>query len=254
MALAAEAKYTSAIEMKFNENNTVIVNVATRHFVRGQLRLQATLQQVGYKGSLLLWRNKFPPDSPWHKGHQWPHGPGMIPYAFKRHAIAAARVQGYRYVIWCDASIVALKPLEPLLEYIDEHGYWLANNGWSVGQWCTDSALGPLRINRQQAFGIKLCTGGAFALDLSHGLGMTFLNNLLDVPQEAYCGPWRNDDGEASADKQVLGHRHDQTVMSVVAWRLGMPLIDFPQFFAYLDVAGPIPDDVILGAKGVREG
>jgi hypothetical protein len=31
----------------------------------------------------------------------------------------------------------------------------------------------------------------------------------------------------------VLGHRWDQTVASVLAWRLGMTFTDPPKFFAY---------------------
>jgi hypothetical protein len=38
----------------------------------------------------------------------------------------------------------------------------------------------------------------------------------------SFRGPWKNDVNQCSPDKRVLGHRHDQSVGSVIAWDIGM--------------------------------
>jgi hypothetical protein len=236
----------------------VLLNVATRHFVKGQQRLIESFEHVRNPGQALkCWRNHFPPDSPPQYGHRWPHPHGSAPYAFKVHAIKAALQIDYDRVIWCDASIVPIRPVDPILNYIEEHGYWLVLNGWNVGEWCADSALAPLNITRQESFQIQLCVGGAFALNLDDRRGRDFYEHLLAIPDEAFCGPWTNDNHIASDDPRVRGHRHDQTVMSVIAWKLGMKLIEKPRFFDYGDSVkrlrldgSALSDETILVADG----
>ena len=72
------------------------------------------------------WRDALPDDSPTH---------AEVPYAFKAHAINRMRNDGYKQILWADASIVALKALNPIWNYAAEHGVWLANNGWNNAQW-----------------------------------------------------------------------------------------------------------------------
>jgi hypothetical protein len=231
--------------------NPVLLNVAIgKTYIKRQQRLQAGWKATGSEIPLKCWTDCLPPCSPWHRGHPWPHTPGMVPYRFKIHAIQWAIQQGYDAVIWCDASIVPVRSLRPILKLIAEHGYWLVNNGWSVGEWVCDTALAPLGITREESFQIPLCTGGAFALNLAHGLGREFYQRLLKMDDTAFYGPWTNGNGEASADKRVRGHRHDQTVMSVIAWRLRMQLMSSPQWFAYGDstALGTLPEEVILVA------
>lgn len=94
----------------------------------------------------------------------------------------------------------------------------------------------------------------AFALDLRHSAGKVIFDEYcrLGLETRAFCGPWIN---SASPDwlKQpgaqdrpmgngrvapcgppdVRGHRHDQTALSVCAWRAGAPLTHCPEFFSY---------------------
>ena len=46
----------------------------------------------------------------------------------------------------------------------------------------------------------------------------------------------------------VLGHRHDQTALSVIAWRLGVQLTNCPRWFSY---AGGETEETCLIAKGI---
>jgi len=213
--------------------STAVLNVATGRFMIGQKRLTESLKEMGSGIDIWRWGNHFPPGSPPQNRQRWPLRSGEIPYRFKTYAIKAVVEGGGRQVIWCDASIVAIRSLDPLIEYLRKTGYWLVNGGWNVGQWCADSALAPLGITREDSFQIPLCVGGAFALDLEHPLGRAFFGDLVAMDDAAFCGPWTNKHQQASADPRVRGHRHDQTVMGVIAHRHEMKLIESPRFFDY---------------------
>jgi|SRR5580693_2651545 hypothetical protein len=232
-----------------------VVNVATGpHYIKGQERLTEALAALGE--DYHVWRDVLPPDSPAHE---------KIPYAFKAYALEAARRCGQTLLLWADASIVPIAKLDPIFEYAEAHGVWLADNGWKNSQWTCDAAYGDLfdvdrenfrELNRK----IKHVVATAFALDLSHPKGAQFFMEYLRLAKtNAFKGPWWNSNGErpdyakhAGAEPcgppECLGHRHDQTAASVIAWRFGIPLTTCPKFFAY---DGRESDETILVAKGI---
>lgn len=205
-----------------------VVSVATGPYLANQDRLRAAIPQE----NALFWRNVLPPGSPSHLD---------TPYAFKAYAIRDALRQGAQTVLWMDASVLPIRPLEPLWQLIEEQGYWFSLNlpcnnltapAWNCGQWTCDSALEPLEITREEAFGIPHVIGTAFGLDLRDSHAQLFFDKYMKLVQDdrAFRGPWTNNDGWASKDRRVLGHRHDQTVASVLAWRLGMKLTRPPKW------------------------
>lgn len=196
-------------------------------------------------GTLLTWCDCLPPESP-------PHS--EAPYAFKAYAIKAALEQGYHEILWFDSSIVPIRPLEPLLELIEQQGYWFSENlpqgqlnvaPWNCGQWCSDSALRPLGITREEAFQIPHVIGSGFGLNFNHEVVQQFFEEFIRLARErtAFQGPWCNDNFEASDDKRVLGHRHDQTVVSVLAKRFNMGLTTPP---LWIVDGAPATKDTIL--------
>lgn len=213
-----------------------IVNVATDRYVPGQRRLASMVTDA----DLLIWTDAMPPNCPPHK---------VTPYAFKPFAMAEALGRKYDAAIWVDACVVPVAPLADLWTHIEREGYWFPNNGWNTGQWCADSALEPLGITRAESFGIPHMVATAMGLDLRNARTLEFLHLWLEQARDgrAFRGPWRNDVGEASGDSRVLGHRHDQTVASVIAWRLGMRFINPPKFFAY---KGGETAETVLMANG----
>lgn len=174
------------------------------------------------------WVNSFPPQSPSHD---------ISPYAFKVYAIKEVVRRGAKAVLWADSSVHAVQNLEPLWRRIETEGYWLPDNrsnpeqDRTCGEWTCDSALEPLGITREEAFGIPQITATVFGLDFRHNIAVQFLHEWERLEKAgAFKGPWVNTDGEASIDPRVLGHRHDQTAASVVAHRLGMKLTKQPMF------------------------
>ena len=225
-----------------------LVNVATGgRYLAMQDRLQKAARELGEK-RISHWRGSLPPGSPSHKD---------VPYAFKAHALRHALLIGFDTLLWVDSSILPVRSLVPLWERIESHGYWFSENlpfgrqdlpCWTCGPWTCDSALAPLKIDRETAFKIPQVIGTAFGLNLKDLRARALLNEFLLLAEEktAFQGPWTNEAHQASQDPRVLGHRHDQTVLSVLAWRLGMKLTRPP---AWIVDGIPKTEETILSIE-----
>ena len=221
----------------------VIVSVATGY---RYLTLQNRLITSVPGEAFLTWRDAFPPGSPFHT---------QVPYAFKAYALQEAYRQGFDTILWADASIVARQSLKPLWNEIESKGYWFSENPpWNCGQWTRDGALSQLGITREEAFEIPQIIGGAFGLHMQSGVAREFLRRYLYYAKNTstFLGPWKNNNGEASEDKRVLGHRHDQTVASVIAHKLGMELTKPPLWIT--DKHGVTTDTVLEIRRAGRFG
>lgn len=239
--------------------NRAIVNVTIttrgRNYITGQRRMQREFPDE----RMILWTEQLPTYSPSHAEN---------PYAFKAWALKAAQCQhGVDTVLWADACIVPGKrPLAELWEHVEKEGYWICNNGYSNYTWTAESAYRDLfpdeligkggeitreSINRE----IPHAVGTAFGLNLQSTIGKAFLDEYLRLAQtDAFKGPWVNancEEGQRQLEyarkrcipaqgvapcgpPDVRGHRHDQTAISVIAWRLGMKLTNAPEWFSYI--------------------
>lgn len=253
-----------------------VVSVATDSWVTGLRRLRAELQELGQVG--LFWENRFPDGCPPHRDRGMLAGPKSktVPYAFKAYAMKAAADKGAQQIIWADACIRPIAPLDRIWEHLEKHGVWICRNGWMNHEWTADSAypdLFPLmydiatdpsialtaarRLNRD----IPHVVATTFGVDMRHPIGRAFLDRYYQLASttRAFCGPWRNlaapaMEGVATdhtcghcGPATTLGHRHDQTCASVIAWELGVTLCNPPDMFAY---AGSQTDKTILIADG----
>lgn len=251
-----------------------VVNVASDSWVRGQNRLHKRLHEMGE--NLVLWTNQLPPGSPPHRLHGAFAGTQEknIPYAFKAYALVEAAKQ-YDTLLWADACILPVQPLESLWERIERDGYWMSRQGYSNYQWTADGAYPDLfpQIFKRYEENIARLTARAknreishvvattFGISLAHEKGIEFLAEYFRLASEttAFCGPWQNSaatrvpgrNTDRSAGRcgpdDVLGHRHDQTAASVIAWRLGFNLTDPPDVFSY---RGGETDKTVLIADG----
>jgi hypothetical protein len=223
-----------------------VVNVATGPYVKGQRRLIEALTRFD-AGGINMWADYLPARSPTHAD---------VPYAFKAFALQDAQTLNSDLVLWCDASILPIRSLQPLWERIERDGYWIARNGWSNYQWTADSAYADLFANEFGSGSVHLgeaqwlnrniphVVATSFGLNLRSEIGKAFLDEYFRLASKtkAFCGPWVNLTGCGHSENphvgdcgpaDVLGHRHDQTAASVIAWRLGMKLTDCPEIFAY---------------------
>jgi len=230
--------------------DTVIINYATGYFTRGQNRLREESLRQGYEGDFLFFNEenvlKCPPHS-------------EVPYGFKPYAMKEAQKAGYRYLLWCDASVYPVAPVSKAFDIIKELGYLLMPGGWNTGQWCSDPALQKLGITREQAFEIPHPVAGCQGLDLDSAKSRYYLDRYFELANDGvtfygypkasgitFAETYHNVNGQASPDKRVKGHRHDQTAAGVIAWKLGMR--DWkPNVIMYDETgAGPRKDSIIF--------
>jgi hypothetical protein len=200
----------------------LIVTVGTGRYARGVERLKRLATDP-----VMAWTTALPQGSISHHG---------MPYHFKAVALRTARESGAELVLWLDASIKPVKPLDALWQLIETQGYWLSKNWWPNGEWCSDAALPLLGITREEVFQQHHVIAGAIGLNLKSEIGNKFLDEYIRLSENgSFRGPWKNVRGEASSDPRVRGHRHDQTAASVIAARLGMELTTPPAWIAYMD-------------------
>jgi len=202
-----------------------IVNFADYKFQRGQDRLRESLIQQGYQGDFIAF-NEY---------HQVGSKAQLeVPYQFKVFAIEKARQMGYDIVLYCDASIWAIKNVMPVINYIQENGYLMEYCGFSVGQYSTDLCLREFNLSRDEALSIQLHSAGFTGLNFKNDVANTFFQEWFNRAKEekTFIGDWDNKNKQCSQDERCLGHRHDQTTASIIANRLNMNRIS-PHFMQY---------------------
>jgi hypothetical protein len=223
------------------DTKRAIVNVSSgAHFLRGQKRLYDGLDRHDPASERIFW-NKIPADWPQHIDRP----PGVVPafdclegYEFKAFALAEAAMAA-DLLLWCDSSILPIRSLVPLWARIERDGYWFAQVGppcypaWSNYEWTADAAYphlfpdSPIAEARVLNKSIPQVYGTAFGIDTRSEIGATFLKEFHRL---ALTGCFRVPRGNPGTigGADVLGTRQDQTVASVLAWRLGMKLTTPP--------------------------
>lgn len=194
-----------------------VINFAfDKWYPKGQKRLKESFLSFGYDGDFILSSDESQFGCPFHSD---------MPYAFKSYMFQEAIKQGYEQIIWCDAAIYLFNDLSlgRIYHQLDTDGYMLAMNAWNTGQWCSDAALPLLGITREQSFTIPHIMANVMGFDVRNERSREFLRQYHVHAQDgSFKGEWVNKNHSVSTDDRVLGHRHDQTAASVIAWRLGM--------------------------------
>jgi len=123
-----------------------VVNVAVESwYPRGQNRMRATLNNVGYDGDMLFW-DSLPPGCPSHDD---------VPYGFKAFSLEMAQSRGYGPSLWCDSSTWFLRNPAPVFERIERDGYYLWRNPTEmIGQYAADNILPKFGVGREESFDI----------------------------------------------------------------------------------------------------
>lgn len=214
-----------------------VVNVSTGRYVGGARRLQSAVTQFSPDTAVLSWLDEMPPGSPSHRD---------IPYGFKAHAMNQAVKAGADAVLWADASILPIRMLDGLWTQIERDGYWICRNGWMNSEWTCDAAYTDLGVTREENARIPHVVATSFGVSMKHETGKRIFDEYLRLAQtRAFCGPWMNSKHADYASMlingrcapcgpaNVRGHRHDQTALSLIAWRNACTLTDPPQVFAY---------------------
>jgi hypothetical protein len=228
-------------------------------YPRGVSRLLQSFEEHCHGIEVKAWVNSLPPGAPENvveDGHDY------TAYSAKPFAIEHARVRGADIVIWLDASFKAIGHIQPLIDHIGDKGYYLCKNGWFVGNWSSDRCLAQMGHSRREAMGIEEVASGCVGLDLRRIRELQMLRLWMRFAHERLCIPGhhtnscanrfpagRHNVGFVSNDPNVWGHRHDQTVLSLIAHDLEMTeLVARPKFWSY---SGETTEESVLLCKGM---
>lgn len=224
-----------------------IVSVATdQKFVGCLHRLKRELARLDDRTCFISWEYEVPPNTI------------SAPYAFKISALNEARRRGGTELLWLDSSTFPLRPLKPIWERIEAEGYWVSENwhGKPNGEWTTDPALhyknsdwtAPeawpiigriLGITAEENATIPQLNAGVLGLDMSSQIVGWFMDLWTEL---ARAGAFHGDRGN---------HRHDQTCMSAIAWKLGMIPTIPPAYFT--DDRHQSEDTILVSRRGWAE-
>ena len=195
-------------------------------YENGQERLRSSLIQTKFSGETLFVRDEAKIGAPPHQ---------VCPYGFKPYLLRHAYNEGYQSVLWCDASVWAIKSIEPMFEHIEREGHLLFVNT-CTGEWTSDACLNAFGVSREAAMNITMLMGICMGFNLANPVTRQFLRDWIAKAQDgvSFPGSWTNKHQEVSKDPRVKGHRHDQSVASLLAWKLGLRLIvPHETFFEY---------------------
>jgi hypothetical protein len=193
-------------------------------FPMGMQRLRQSLDTFKLARTDYFWLNELPPHCPSHQ---------QSPYAFKYFALEHARTNKHRLGWWLDSSLVMVGSHDRIFQHARAHGIYLSRfRSYTVGQYTSDEALDKLKLSRDEAMTIPMVDANTILLDFNHPAANQLLQTMLDfaVTPGLFAGPWTNEHNAISSDLRVLGHRHDQSVLSVVAHRMKL------ETFAYSDL------------------
>lgn len=236
----------------------------TGHYGKAMMRLEHSLKQVGFGDEFHRFKgiNDYSHiESPPHKGPE-----NAVPYAFKAHSIRKAMEDGARYILWCDSVVYATKSIAPVFEHIALHGYLFFDNiGYSIGDYTSDACLHHFGMSRAEAFESKMIMACVMGFDVQHPQAKEFLQQYIAAagdgvsyrqrtPDTAKYGDWTNEHCQVSNDLRVKGHRHDQSVASVLIKKMRLTITRAQDtFFAYASHKGivPIADSVCMWSEGI---
>lgn len=225
----------------------------TGNYAKALMRLELSLKQVNFDGVFRGYNDYGHLKSPLHKGHA-----NAVPYAFKPCAIEKFKEEypEVRYLLWCDSVLYATKNINPIFDQIKKDGYIFFDNiGYSIGDYTSDYCLDHFNMSRDEAFNSKMIMACLMGFDLQNADAIQFLKLYSEAYKEgAYHGPWTNEFLQASNDMRVKGHRHDQSVASILIKQMNLKIMHAQStYFAYTSHKGivNIADSVCMWSEGI---
>ena len=157
-------------------------------------------------------------------------------YAFKIYALRRAWEAAFGTITWIDSAFQPIASVEPLWAEVERAGWWIPAQGdASLGHWTSDRALEIFGITRDVAMDIPLCYSGLVSILCRTAIGKEIWRLWQDLYNRgAFDGPhqniiggqtraWGNKiTGECSKDPRCQGHRHDESALSFVLYKLGL--------------------------------
>lgn len=180
------------------------------------------------------------------------------PYAFKIYAIEEARNRGYDQVLWLDASVYAVQPVQPIFDRMNYLGLFMEEAGHYIGSWANDRCLQYFGISRDEAMAMTMYSAGFTGIDFTNSIACEFFAEWREsMLNGIFKGQWQNVHKTESNDPRCHGHRHDMTCGSIIANKQGLVKKGYYNtggtYFAYIGaVYGQPKETAIFHLAGIR--
>jgi len=204
-------------------NKTCFISAGiSEWYSTGARRFKASLLNVGAPADIRIWVDEWPP------GKFSRH----CIYTIKAAAFGFAIKEGYTTIVWGDASIQAIKKVEPFLDVVNAKGYWLGQSGYNAAQTCNDACLQYFGVTRDEAEKMHDSATGLFGVSIEHEIGRKFIERFIQAGRdEVFHGSRLH--AKQSKDPRFLFARQDQSCATVIAGKMGMPLDRFSDFVRF---------------------
>jgi hypothetical protein len=233
-----------------NYTNTAIVTFyddKERYILAGN-RQRESLESIGFPmENYFAFRNYGEFNSPSHND---------IPYAFKPYAIQEMRKKGFETIIWMDSAVYAIKQLYEMLYYINLNGFIFFDNlGYTISDYTSDICMNNFDMSREEGFNHPMIMACLMGFNFKNQLSVKLFNEYYQAVNVYgnYEGDWNNNTNQVSKDNRVKGHRHDQSVMSLILAKHNIkPMHPHSTYFAYFGNPGHLPhaESVCLLSQG----
>lgn len=179
-------------------------------------RLEQSLIKHAPNAQRMIFKGVLPEGSPEHSEN---------PYAFKIYAFEQAIKAGHKKIMWLDSSFYAVKNIQPLYDYVTEHGFHFFRTGYNLAQSVNDRTLKYAGVTRNDAEQMEEYASGMVAFDFDKPICRLVYNDWRDFMQKGYFKGSRVHDNQ-SQDPRFLFHRQDQSCLSLAMHRHGMRMND----------------------------
>jgi hypothetical protein len=202
------------------------------NYYAGLDRLHQSMQEFGKCINFIGFRDEDSIGAPYHQDN---------PYAFKLYCFRKALKMGFTKILYVDASVFAVRDVYPIFNRIKEQGYLMQEAGHYLKDWCNELCREWYKLSTHELSTFLMYgNAGLLGLDFSNPIAEKFFFQWWHgMTMGMFRGDWSN-------------HRHDMTVGSIIANRLGMQYIKGDQILQYSSIDWPpINDSIIFKANGL---
>lgn len=210
-------------------------------YAQGVKRLERSLLFEGWGGSIITWKDEYPPQSYDHN---------TFPYYFKIAAFEEAIRQGYTHILWVDASMWCVKNPVKLFDLINEQGYYFFSTGYNLAQSVNDRALAATGLSRDEAEGVTEWASGLVGVNIENPDGKKLYETWKEYMDAGLSQGLKSQNKIESQDGRFLAHRQDQSCLALSAWKHKLINTKGLDFVSYKNT-GYNPEEIIFFIEGL---
>jgi hypothetical protein len=169
-------------------------------------------------------------------------------YNVKAAAFQEAIENDFTHILWLDSSVWAVKDPNPIMDIINEEGYYFWANGYNCAQECSDKCLEYFGITRDEAEKMPVASTSMFGVNITNPIGQEFIERWIQSALDGVFYGSRFHDNQ-SQDPRFLWHRQDQSAASIILNQLGCKIHAPGQYSSYYEPV--LPESVLFTMRGM---